>query len=296
MTARSRIVRLSTRVVLATGLLASSHIARLSGQTLTREPIHETGASVTGAFEGWFTNSDGSFSLLFGYFNRNQKQELDVPVGPNNRFEPGGPDRGQPTHFLIGRQYGVFVVRVPADFGKGNKITWTIVANGRTTSIPGTLNTDYEVSPFKEAAVGNTPPVVRFEENGPSVQGPLAMSVERTAKVGVPLTLTVWPADDAKLTTGTGSRPSKLGLPVSLHWIPYRTPAPVTIAKARPDVEKIQGGEEGQPFKGKSTTTATFSAPGEYILALIANDYSGDGGGGFQCCWTTAHVKVSVQP
>jgi hypothetical protein len=280
---------MSTLALLASGVI-------VSGQRLSREPVHETGQSVTGAYEGWFPNPDGSFSMLFGYFNRSAKQELDVPIGPNNRIEPGGPDRGQPTHFLTGRQYGLFVVRVPADFDKAGKIVWTLVANGQTTSIPGTLKTDYQVSPFKEAAVGNTPPVVRFEENGPSVQGPLAMTVERTAQVGSPLTLLVWPSDDAKLTTGNGARPAKLGLPVSLRWIKYRGAGTVTFGKPRPDVEKLQGGEEGQPFRGKSTTTATFSEAGDYELALIANDYSGDGGAGFQCCWTTAHVKVSVKP
>ena len=68
--------------------------------------------NVTGAFEGWFKNPDGSFSLLLGYFNRTEKQEFDIPVGPDNRIEPGGPDRGQPTHFLTGRQWGMFAVKV----------------------------------------------------------------------------------------------------------------------------------------------------------------------------------------
>ena len=45
-----------------------------------------------------------------------------------------------------------------------------------------------------------------------------------------------------------------------------------------------------------ATTTAKFSESGDYILHVIANDYSGDGGGGFGCCWTTALMKVSVQP
>ena len=102
---------------------------------LPLEPAHDAGSSITGAFEGWFTNADGSFSLVLGYFNRNTRQELDIPVGPNNRIEPGGPDQGQPTHFLTGRQWGMFTVRVPADFGK-NKLTWTIVANGQTMVIP----------------------------------------------------------------------------------------------------------------------------------------------------------------
>src|SRR5580700_4124142 len=87
------------------------------GQTLPAEPAHESGTSVTGAFEGWFKNPDGTFSLLLGYFNRNGKEELDIPIGPNNHIDPGGPDRGQPTHFLTGRQWGMFAVKVPSNFG-----------------------------------------------------------------------------------------------------------------------------------------------------------------------------------
>jgi len=48
-------------------------------------------------------------------------------------------------------------------------------------------------------------------------------------------------------------------------------------------------------FKGKATTTATFSQPGEYLLKLTANDNSGEGGRGFQCCWSNAYVKVVVK-
>jgi hypothetical protein len=169
---------------------------------------------VTGAFEGWFKNPDGTFSLLLGYFNRNTKQELDIPIGPNNRIDGGGPDQGQPTHFLTGRQWGMFTVRVPADFGK-NKLVWTLVANGQELVIPASLHPDYEISPFSESAVGNSPPVVRFAENGPAGQGPLGFTAERTAKVGVPLTLTAWVQDDAKLTTSSGAPPRNLGLPVN---------------------------------------------------------------------------------
>ena len=49
-------------------------------------------------------------------------------------------------------------------------------------------------------------------------------------------------------------------------------------------------------FNGKATTNVTFGAPGDYILNVTANDYSGEGGAGFQCCWTTGKVKVSVAP
>src|SRR5262249_22117540 len=151
--------------------------ALLSGQSLPLEPAHESGESVTGAFEGWFRNPDGSFSLLLGYYNRNRKQEVDIPIGPNNRIEPGGPDRGQPTQFMAGGGWGIFIVRAPADFGE-QKITWSLVTNGKATRIPASLHPDYEISPFVEAAVGNTPPILRFEENGRTVQGPLGLRTE----------------------------------------------------------------------------------------------------------------------
>jgi len=43
------------------------------------------------------------------------------------------------------------------------------------------------------------------------------------------------------------------------------------------------------------TTTATFSAAGAYVVRVQANDESGEGGGGFQCCWTNAHVAVTIR-
>ena len=253
-------------------------------QALPLEPPHESGANITGAFEGWYKNPDGSFNLLLGYFNRNTRQEIDIPVGPNHRIEPGGPDRGQPTHFLAGRQWGLFVVKVPADFG-GNKITWTITSNGKTSTIPASLHPDYEISPLREEAVGNTPPVLRFEQNGPSVQGPQGMMVERTTSVSAPLTLTVWATDDAKFTSSSSNRPKNLGDPVKLRWSKYRGPGAVTFSPERPKVEN-----------GSATTAVRFSQPGDYVLHLVINDYSGEGGGGFQCCWTNGEVKVSVKP
>src|SRR5579863_2086762 len=94
---------------------------------LPLEPPHTSGQSITGAFEGWFPNGDGTFSMLLGYFNRNTREALDIPVGPNNHIDPGGPDHGQPTHFVPGRMWGSFVIKVPKDFGD-KKFTWTIVA------------------------------------------------------------------------------------------------------------------------------------------------------------------------
>src|SRR5215469_13221795 len=151
-------------------IIALAATCPIAAQNLPLEPFHDAGQGVTPAYEGWYQNPDGSYNILFGYYNRNQKQELDVPIGPDNRIEPGGPDRGQPTHFLPGRQWGLFTVTVPKDFGD-QKITWTLLANGQTTVIPLSLNTLWEVEPFKEAS-GNTPPFISFAEGGPFVQGP----------------------------------------------------------------------------------------------------------------------------
>jgi hypothetical protein len=271
----------------------------LSGQQIP-EPRKQFGASVTSAFEGWFVNQDGSRSFLVGYFNRNTQQELDVPIGPNNRIEPGGPDLGQPTHFLPGRQYGMFVVPVPKEFTPQDKYTWTIVANGQSTSIPLRLNNDYVVSPFTEIAVGNTPPVIRFDQNGSTIQGPiatLAQAASRTASLSAPLPLTVWATDDLKYTNNTSAPMTKPRPPVTLTWSKYRGPGTVSFDKPKPEVEQLpSSGSGAPPFSGKATTNVTFSEPGEYVLHVTANDYSGDGGGGFQCCWTTGLMKVSVKP
>src|SRR5579871_2903642 len=164
--------------------------------TLPFEPQHVSGQSVTGAFEGWFPNPDGTFSILVGYYNRNQQQILDIPIGPDNKIEPGGPDRGQPTHFLVGRQWGVFTIVVPKYFGE-KRLTWTLTANGKTTQIPLDINTLWEVSPFIEAT-GNTPPYIGFKETGPFINGPKGQTESLTATVGTPLPLTVWVSDDVK--------------------------------------------------------------------------------------------------
>jgi hypothetical protein len=271
-------------------MFASSSL--MAGQQLPMEPPHATGQSITGAFEGWFANQDGTFSLLLGYYNRNTKQELDIPIGPNNRIEPGGPDQGQPTHFLIGRQWGVFTVTVPKDFGN-KKLTWTIVANGQTTVIPMSLNTLWEVSPLIEAS-RNTPPFISFEEGKLGVQGPRGHSTTLTNTLPNPLMLSIWVADDVKLP-----RSATQGLirtPVTVSWSKFRGPGKVTFASSKPAVEKTEGkSTPALPFSGKATTTATFSEPGEYVLRIVANDASGDGGRGFQCCWSNGYVKVSVK-
>ena len=111
---------------------------RSSCRPSCRPTKFSSGQNVVPYFEGWIRNADGTFDLVFGYFNRNWQEELAIPAGPDNIVEPGGPDRGQPTYFLPRRQGWVFRVRVPKDFGK-QVLTWTIKANGKTEKAYGEL-------------------------------------------------------------------------------------------------------------------------------------------------------------
>jgi hypothetical protein len=253
-------------------------------QQLPLQPTKERGANITAAYEGWYPNPDGTFTLLIRYFNRNRAQTLDIPVGPNNRIEPGGPDYNQPTHFLPRRQWGVFTIVVPKDFGT-KKLVWTIVANGEKTEIPFALTTAYQVEPFKDVAMGNTPPVLKLQESGPEFTGPpRGFAATLSAAVVQPLSFPVWVSDkgNAEEGRGRGNAP-----PATLTLQLHRGPGEVKFAEQRPKPDFAAG--------GKATVSATFSAPGEYVIRVQSNDSSGEGGGGFQCCWTNVHVKVNVK-
>ena len=260
------------------------------------EPFRKAGASVTPSYEGWFTNADGSHTFLIGYLNRNTAERIEVPVGPNNRFEPGGPDLGQPAVFLPGRLVGAFTITVPKGFDPKARLTWSITANGQTNSVPFWMNEQYEVNPWADVAVGNNPPVIRFDPTGPTIQGPIAMvakAVARTATVSAGLSLPVWASDDAKYSSGSNAPLRNPPPPVILHWSKYRGPGTVTFDKTPPVFEKTEG---SAVFNGKATVLAKFSQPGEYVLHLDVEDLSGRSGGGEVCCFTTAMVKVTVTP
>jgi hypothetical protein len=284
-------------VLAAGGVMLSAQSAPL----LPSAPAKGFGASVTPAYEGWYDNADGTHSFLFGYYSRTTREEIDVPIGPANRFEPGNPDLGQPTHFMPSRRFGMFTITVPKEFTTKSKLAWTLTANGVTTTIPVNMAPEFNMTTNQSSeqdAAGrfNTPPVLRFEARGQSFQAPsatLAAAVARAATAGLPMTLDVFADDDARFT-GITATPKNPPPAVTLELTKYRGPGKVTFSNRRPSVAAVNGGKAGEPFEGKATTEATFSEPGEYMLHVQANDYTGNGGGGAGCCWTTALVKVAV--
>jgi hypothetical protein len=257
-----------------------------------------TGQNVSPVYEGWFRGSDGLVYASFGYFNRNTIEVTHVPVGPENKVEPGAVDQGQPTRFFPGRQIGVFAVQIPK--GSTTEAVWTLTVHGQTLAIPSSFDQQYFIEPLKEMGgsnPGNTPPTLRFASGGQPSQGPAGTAVSRTARVGVPLPLDVWVVDDglppprpadrpaprsatAATLSATGARAAAAVPGLSVTWSQYRGAGTVEFANATPALEK-----------GKASTTAIFKAPGEYMLRALASDGSIPSA---QCCWTNGYVKVTV--
>lgn len=252
------------------------------GAQLSLAPVTASGQTVNPVFEGWYRNADGTFSLSFGYFNRNASEILSIPTGPDNFFSPGDSNQGQPTHFYPRRHWGVFAVKIPADFGE-KRVVWTLNIRGKTFAIPGSLHRDWQIDALEgEAGSDNTPPALSFDNGGPEARGPAGVTVNRSATVGQTITLAVVAMDDGK-SAGT----AKGGVPVSLAWFTHQGPSQVTFGTP---VTQLA------PTGGKASTTATFSAPGDYIVRVRATDSAVAAAGHAQCCWTNAFIKVKVTP
>lgn len=285
----------------AFAIAAGGAIVSAQQTLLPSAPTKQFGASIAPVYEGWWDNADGTKTVLFGYYSRNSQEEVDVPLGPNNHFEPGDVDRGQPTHFLTSRQYGMFTIVLPKDFGK-QKLSWVLNTANYNATANVNLSPDFVMSAAKSVEEApdrsfNVPPVFSFEPAGLKFTMPMASTtniVKRTATVGKDMALDIFAQDDARYSSGTNA-PMKNPPPVvTLVVSKYRGPGKVTISEKRPKVEASKGGKPFEPFEGKATTMVTFSEPGEYWLHVTANDYSGHGGAGAGCCWTTGVMKVQV--
>ncbi len=167
----------------------------VSAQSLS----YSSGQDIAPAYEGWEQDADGAKYFVFGYMNRNWQEEIDVPVGPENGFNVGNPDEGQPTHFLPRRNRFVFRVRVPDGFKDTDEMVWTLTSHGKTEKAFATLRPDYKIDNVvrmsETGALGagsstpeiraNKPPVVKVE--GPN---------QRTVQVGKPLEIWTTVTDD----------------------------------------------------------------------------------------------------
>jgi len=191
--------------------LAALSVAGAQGLTYSR------GQNVSPAYEGWEEDPDGSKYFVFGYMNRNWEEEVDVPAGPDNGFDKGGVDQGQPTHFLPRRNRFVFRVPVPKGFTEKDELVWTLTTKGKTEKAFASLALDYKIDGVVRASetgalgAGSSSPEVRANK-APNleVQGQKRL----TAKVGEPVTLVATVTDDGIPRTraiGAGSAVSNTG-------------------------------------------------------------------------------------
>jgi len=135
----------------------------------TEVPVQRAaGDSVQPVFEGWQQNRDGTVSMWFGYMNRNFQEELDIPVGPGNRFDSDA-DHGQPTHFYPRRHRYAFKVDLPKDWQKDRKMVWSVTANGETCTATGWLQPEWEtddgVRMMNAGGAGLAPPEARIKRS-----------------------------------------------------------------------------------------------------------------------------------
>ena len=263
-------------VAASLGLLAQTQFAR--------------GQEVAPTFEGWEPNPDGSFSMVFGYLNRNYQEEMDIPVGPNNNVSVGGVqfniDHGQPTHFYPRRQRFVFKVRVPKDFAASQRVTWTLISRGKTNQAKGWLQPEWELNDgvIAENSGGGVPDPAN---KAPSLSGDSSL----TAMLGTAAALSMTATDDGlpkaragrvSVAPAPGAAPTagaeSLKQGVKITWTLYRGPGQVSFD---PDASPL---EFGKPVS--LTSKASFSAPGTYVLRATATDGQ---------LFTHHHVTVTVK-
>jgi hypothetical protein len=273
-------------------VIATAIAIALAGSLFARaqnpEPLSfkfNSGQPIQPIFEGWARNADGTFAMYFGYINRNYVETPVVPIGPENKFEPGVTDRGQPTVFNTRIRRKEFSVSVPKDWGK-KELVWTVTVRGVTEKAIAWLQPEWEIDPVyggktrSAESLKNTPPQLSVTVPSTlSMPGPLSLVAAvtddglptprkspRQAAVGQETPPTLKPLPDqvevpvnVPTVAGRGRGQGPQG--PTLTWLLWRGPAPVTFDAATSPIKD-----------GHAAATATFTAPGTYVLRARAND------------------------
>jgi hypothetical protein len=301
---------LSAAAISLVAVAASSATAQVSSRDLpiVAQPQQrfDSGQDIQPIYEGWEKNDNGGFTLHFGYFNRNYREQPQVPIGPNNHFSPGDADRGQPAYFYPRTQRYAFTVQVPASTGASleDGLVWTVIHRGSEQRAIGWLQPEWEIDENTITSLSRTGRGASVEDlfanESPKVTVEAAAS---TVAVGQPLMLTAVLTDDdlpkkkparrgtptrlPSLTPPEGAvpkpnnirsyrkpRPPQDGL--SVEWIVYRGPEDADFDP--PGFQRSVPGEDGN--RGGYYES---SGPVSHEPQLVA----GDG-------WTTATFETAV--
>ena len=267
-------MELKGRVVVCAALLAAV-VFSFSGPAFAQERWSR-GQNIQPVFEGWERNADGSFTMVFGYLNRNYEEQPVISIGENNSFEPGPADRGQPSHFYTRRQQFVFKVRVPADWGEKD-LVWSVTHNGRTDHAYGHLWPVWEIDDGVMQLNRGSGSADKYADN----QHPfVSIDGSDTLEVTLPnsLEIAVIAGDDgipppnprlAERTPRRGPKSQAVVDPrnaaetgLAVTWLHWRGPGAVTFD---PQVPEIGDG-------GRAVTNVSFTAPGTYVLQAVVDD------------------------
>jgi hypothetical protein len=265
-------------------------------------PLPDEGLRIAPFFDGWYENQDGSITLSFGYSNLNRAEIIEIPLGPDNFVEPKEFDGPQPTSFppvrtdssgaridRRERERGVFTITVPAGF-KGD-VVWTLRYRGQTHRVPGRAKSGaYQLR--WPMAMGSVPPLLRFKPDGPTGRGPTGIRVDsQQVAVGAALPLTIYLEDDSVREPDPVPFKPRGGAAkhaINVTWYKHSGPGTVTFDPPQSGIAEL---------KGQASTSATFTAPGEYLLRVRADNFGRfDTSPGNQCCWTNGFIRVTVKP
>ena len=111
---RSRAIGCGVGRRCALGVAAPARSSRRAGTRRRQDGVYTNsvryarGQSIQPVFEGWEKNPDGTFSMWFGYLNRNYEERLNIPVGRQQRLQRRrhGPGRGVRAAALAVRVQG----------------------------------------------------------------------------------------------------------------------------------------------------------------------------------------------
>jgi hypothetical protein len=274
------------------------------------QPSH--GRQIVPFMEGWYDNGDGTYTISFGYLNRNANDPVDIPLGERNYIEPSKYDGVQPTHFMGSRQRGMFGITIP-EAERDQDIWWHIVAeDGTDYKVPGRTNAGAYQLDWYPRPHGSLPPLVWFDNERDAKRGPEGIHASRTltARVGQPVTIAVSTRDDSE--RDRSDRRFEELPPVRVVFSKYSGPdGEVTFERHPSTPEPTPGagrgfGRGGPPgpdqvmldgVAGTARVNVTFSAPGEYVIQAKSDNWRApDSADQDQCCWSNAYQAVSVSP
>lgn len=272
------------------------------------QPMPSSDLPVSPFLEGWYDNGDGTYTLSFGYFNRNAEEVVHIPHGPDNAIDNADVQGKQPTVFLPGRHHGVFGITIQ-EADREQDLVWSIANADGIHSVPGRARIGAYELDWAPRAHGAMPPLMWFDNTEDTARrGPGGIEASQTlaGTVGESLTLAVNVRDDSKILNVNMDDPNDRrryteptvrvvwsafqGDPGGYEFIPHES-SPRSTSDSRTDSATVVLSEG----HGTAQVDVRFSSPGEYVFRARSDNFArGDSRPTNQCCWSNSYQRVIV--